>query len=94
MDYYTNIDIIAHLDLDIDTIVDTRNAYTHLFPDNEKSGYEIQDVHQLWINTEKLRILLLCCILDSMRFTHKEIDINFKTAPILNPEAYQNNIVF
>lgn len=94
LDYYTNIDIIAHLDLDIDTIVDTRNAYTHLFPDNEKSGYEIQDVHQLWINTEKLRILLLCCILDSMGFTHKEIDINFKTAPILNPEAYQNNIVF
>ena len=43
---------------------------------------------------EKIKILLLCCILDSMGFTHKEIDINFKTAPILNPEAYQNNIVF
>ena len=94
LDYYANIDIIAHLNLDINTIVETRDAYTHLFPDNEKKGCEIQDVHQLWINTEKLRILLLCCILDSMGFTHREIDTNFKKAPILNPEVYKNNIMF
>lgn len=94
LDYYANIDIIANLNLDIDTIVGTRDAYTHLFPDEEKSGHEIQDVHQLWINTQKLRILLLCCLLDSMGFTHHEIDTNFKTAPILNPEAYLNNIAF
>lgn len=94
LDYYANIDIIANLNLDIDTIVGTRDAYTHLFPDDEKKGYEIQDMHQLWINMEKIKILLLCCLLDSMGFTHNEIDTNFKTAPILNPEAYQNNLVF
>ena len=65
-----------------------------VFPDDEKTGNEMQDAHQLWVNTEKLRILLYCCLLDSMGFTMQEIDTNFKTAPIIHPERYQNDFLF
>lgn len=94
LDYYSDVDLIKNLKLNINVVVETRNAYTHLYPDKEKNDYVMQNAHQLWVTTEKLRILLLCCLLDNMGFTIKEIDTNFKTAPIINPEQYQNKYLF
>lgn len=92
--YYANIDLINRLNLDVEAIVATRDTYVHLRPEEERKMNELHDAHEIWVATEKLRILLLCCLLDNMGFTLEEIDTNFKQAPILHPEQYQNEFLF
>lgn len=94
LEYYKEVELISKLNLDIPAVVDTRDAYTHLIPEEEMTGHEMKDAHQIWVNTEKLRILLYCCLLESMGFTTQEINTNFKTAPIVHPERYQNDFLF
>ena len=92
--YYKEVELIRTLDLDIEAIVNTRDAYVHLLPESEYKGKELSDPHDIWVATEKLRILLLCCLMDSLGFTKQEIDTNFKTAPIYNPDLYKNDFLF
>lgn len=92
--YYNGVELIRTLNLDVASIAATRDTYAHLRPEEERKENELRDPHEIWVATEKLRILLLCCLLDSMGFTIKEIDTNFKTAPIFHPERYQNEFLF
>ncbi len=92
--YYKEVELIRTLDLDIEAIVNTRDAYVHLLPESEYKGKELSDPHDIWVATEKLRILLLCCLMDSLGFTKQEIDTNFKMAPIYNPDMYKNDFLF
>lgn len=92
--YYAGVDLIKNLNLDVDSIVATRDTYVHLRPEIEQKENELRDAHDIWVATEKLKILLLCCLLDNMGFTIEEIDTNFKAAPILHPEQYQNEFLF
>lgn len=66
----------------IDPIVlrDSRNKYSHLYPDDEKSSaIEGEDLY--WL-TEKTKILLTCCILNLMGLTNEEINLCCKESPI------------
>lgn len=66
----------------IDPIIlrDSRNKYSHLYPDDEKSlALEGEDLY--WL-TEKCKILLTCCILNLMGLTNKEINHCFSCSPI------------
>lgn len=94
LEYYKDVELIRTLNLDLEAVVNTRDAYVHLYPESEYKGNELRDPHDIWMATEKLRILLLCCLLDSLGFTKQEIDTNFKTAPIYNPDMYKNEFLF
>ena len=62
-------------------LTDSRNYYSHLFPDEEKkSAVESGDLY--WL-TEKCKILLSCCILNMLGVTNKEINLCFENSPII-----------
>ena len=94
LECYKDVELIRTLNLDLEAVVNTRDAYVHLYPESEYKGNELRDPHDIWVATEKLRILLLCCLLDSLGFSKQEIDTNFKTAPIYNPDLYKNEFLF
>ena len=61
-------------------LADSRNFYSHLFPDEEKkSAVESEDLY--WL-TEKCKVLLTCCILNLLGLTNKEINLCCEQSPI------------
>lgn len=63
-----------------EVLTDSRNYYSHLFPDEEKkSAVESEDLY--WL-TEKCKILLTCCILNMLGLTNKEINLCFEHSPV------------
>lgn len=77
------------MNLDPKSIIDTRNTYTHLIPETEKSKLSVIELpRDIWNATEKLRILLLCCFLDTIGFSIEEINKMLQDAPIFLPEMY------
>ena len=83
--YYAPIDIVKKLDLNVIKIKNTRNAYVHLY-NNAKQIYS--EPYDLWVITEKLRVLAICCILHHLGFSFEEINTRIKSANIFLPEAY------
>lgn len=68
----------------IDPIVlkDSRDKYSHLYPDEEESkAVEGEDLY--WL-TEKCKILLTCCILNMLGLTNSEINLCIEGSPIQN----------
>ena len=66
----------------IDPIVlkDSRDKYSHLYPDDEKTmAVEGEDLY--WL-TEKCKILLTCCILNLVGLTNEEINLCCEKSPI------------
>lgn len=77
---YKDVKAIANCHIDSDVIANTRNKYSHLFPDSEDKGNEAKG-HELFRLTQKAKVLLTCCILDLLGLTHKEIDLCFDRSP-------------
>lgn len=65
--YSTSVQRIGSSNLNVQEVVDTRDYFTHFFPRNTKS-YLVEGV-ELFELTKKLRLLLICCILDLMGFS-------------------------
>lgn len=87
--YYAAVDLISKFNMDVKSIIDTRDFYAHLLPDAERANKKIiESPREIWIVTEKMRILLLCCLLNNMGFSIEEINKRFKEAPLFLPEAY------
>ena len=90
--YYSKVELINKLHLNIKSVIDTRDSYAHLLPDAERAAKKIiESPRDIWIATEKMRILLLCCLLNNMGFSIEEINNRFKEAPVLLPEAFTFN---
>ena len=61
-------------------LTDSRNYYSHLFPDEEiKSA--VEDDNLYWL-TEKCKILLTCCILNMLGLTNEDINLCCEQSPI------------
>lgn len=76
-----DVAIIQSLGLDTTVASQTRNKHSHMGPDGEKGTEQaISDPTQLRILTLRMKILLLCCLLDYMGLSPKEIDTSFKLA--------------
>ena len=87
--YYAAVDLISKFNLDVKSVIDTRDSYAHLLPDIELSEKKIiESPRDIWVATEKMRILLLCCLLNNMGFSIEEINHRFQAAPLFLPEAY------
>ena len=63
-------------------MADTRNKYSHLFPDEEDKGMTIAKGPELFRLTQKAKVLLACCILDLLEFSHSEIDACFNSSSL------------
>lgn len=74
---YRDVRAVANCHIDSDVMTNTRNKYSHLFPDSEDKGNEASG-HELFRLTQKAKVLLTCCILDLLGLTHQEIDFCFE----------------
>lgn len=81
MAYFGEVAIIQNSGLDTVVAAQTRNKYSHMSPNGE-NGTElaVTDPKQLRLLTLRMKILLLCCVLDYMGMTIQEIDTSFKVA--------------
>ena len=71
---YADIQIIANNTTDIDQVVASRNYYSHLCLSHEKQKENVCKGWDLFGLAEKLKPLLICCILTLIGFENKEID--------------------
>ena len=77
---FKNVDAIKKCRINSFVLADTRNYYSHLFPDEEKkSAVEGGDLY--WL-TEKCKVLLTCCILNLLGLTNEEINLCCEHSPI------------
>ena len=82
LNQFKDVDVIQTCRIIPEVLTDSRNYYSHLFPDEEiKSAVKGE---KLYFLTEKCKILLTCCILNMLGFTNKEINICCKDSPIQN----------
>ena len=68
----SDISKVSSMDIDIEAVVDSRNYYSH-FMDRTKKPKTL-DGMELYSLTEKLRIVLLCLILELLGLSHLEIN--------------------
>lgn len=80
LNQFKDVKAIERCRIKSDVLTDSRNYYSHLFPDEEiKSAVEGDDLY--WL-TEKCKILLTCCILNMLGLTNKEINLCCEQSPI------------
>ena len=80
LNQFKDVKAIKRCHIKPEVLTDSRNYYSHLFPDEEiKSAVEGGDLY--WL-TEKCKILLTCCILNMLGLTNKEINLCCEQSPI------------
>lgn len=77
---FKDVDCVQKCHIDPKSLADSRNKYSHLYPDNENSS--AVEGEDLFLLTEKCKILLTCCILNMMGLTNEEINICCDNSPI------------
>lgn len=77
---FADVEVVQKCKINSKVLTDTRNKYSHLYPDEEKSlALDSDDLY--WI-TEKCKILLTCCILNMLGLTNGEINLCCENSPI------------
>ena len=80
LNQFIGVKAIERCHIKPEVLTDSRNYYSHLFPDEEiKSAVKGEDLY--WL-TEKCKILLTCCILNMLGLTNKEINLCCENSPI------------
>jgi hypothetical protein len=67
---FNTIDLIRNSNIKVDRVVKTRNYYSHFY---DRKGVELEG-QELWEETNKLRVLLTCCILSLIGFNNSKIN--------------------
>ena len=79
---FKEVDCVQKCHIDPIVLKDSRDKYSHLYPDEEESkAVEGEDLY--WL-TEKCKILLTCCILNMLGLTNSEINLCIEGSPIQN----------
>lgn len=79
---FKEVDCVQRCHIDPIVLKDSRDKYSHLYPDDEESkAVEGEDLY--WL-TEKCKILLTCCILNMLGLTNSEINLCIERSPIQN----------
>lgn len=77
---FQDVDSVKKCHIDPMVLKDSRDKYSHLYPDDEKTtAVEGEDLY--WL-TEKCKILLTCCILNLVGLTNEEINLCCDNSPI------------
>lgn len=69
---FSDIDLIRRCNIDIDAVVDSRNYFSHFMP--KSSNSKVLDGWELYEQTIRIRILLICCVLSLFGFTNNQIN--------------------
>jgi len=77
---FEDVDYVRDCHIDSVVLKDSRNKYSHLYPDSEESK-AVEGEELYWL-TEKCKILLTCCILNLMGLSNEEINLCFRCSPI------------
>ena len=77
-----DVDVVKVCNIDAEQLRDSRDKYTHLFPEGEKPN-ALEGDELLWL-THKCRVLLTCCILDCLGLTNEEINTCCKNSAVEN----------
>ena len=86
LDQFKDVEAIQQCNIDPEVLCDTRNKYSHLYPDDEKSSAVVgKDL--FWL-TEKCKILLTCCILNMLGLSNDEINLCCKNNAIQRMLGY------
>ena len=86
---FEEVDVIRDCKIKSDVLTDSRNKYSHLYPDDvESKAVKGGSLYRL---TEKCKILLTCCLLNMMGLTNEEINICCNQSPI---DALVNSLSF
>lgn len=80
--WFDDVESIRKCHIDSKMMADTRNKYSHLFPDEEDEGKNLAKGAELFRLTQKAKVLLSCCILDLLGFSHSEIDTCFNSSSL------------
>lgn len=78
IDKFCGIDKVHSMQFDVKAAVDSRNYYSHFFP--KKPNQKIYDGIELFDLYKKMRVLLICCLLDFMGFDNISINRIFSNS--------------
>lgn len=79
---FEDVDCIQKCNIKPNVLKDSRDFYSHLYPDEEKkSAVDSEDLY--WL-TEKCKVLLTCCILNMIGMTNEDINLCCENSPILD----------
>lgn len=80
LNQFKDLEYIQRCHINPKVLTQSRDKYSHLLPDEEKSlAVKGEDLY--WL-TEKCKILLTCCILNMLGLTNKEINLCCDQSPI------------
>lgn len=86
LDQFKDVEVIQQCNIDPKVLCDTRNKYSHLYPDDEES-LAVEGEELYWL-TEKCKILLTCCILNMLGLSNDEINLCCKNNAIQRMLGY------
>ncbi|HPE41390.1 MAG TPA: hypothetical protein PLI77_09930 [Bacteroidales bacterium] len=69
---FEDIKKVKELNINIDEVIDSRHYYSHFM--NKSKKPKTLEGEALYILTQKLRIILICCVLKHSGFCNKDID--------------------
>ena len=70
---FGNVKLLKDIGIDIAAAVDSRHYYSHFMERGKKKN--IVDGYELYVLTEKLTKLLICCLLSFVGFNNNEVDM-------------------
>lgn len=76
---FEDVEAVQKCHIDSAVLANTRHKYTHLYPDEEDKD-NVEKGYGLFRLTQKAKVLLTCCILELLGFSHREIDICFSSS--------------
>lgn len=80
LEQFEGVDCIQKCNIKPNVLKDSRDFYSHLYPDEEKkSAVDSEDLY--WL-TEKCKVLLTCCILNMIGMTNEDINKCCEQSPI------------
>ena len=80
LEQFEGVDCIQKCNIKPNVLKDSRDFYSHLYPDEEKkSAVDSEDLY--WL-TEKCKVLLTCCILNMIGMTNEDINLCCENSPI------------
>ena len=79
---FHDIDAIQKCHIDSELVTDSRDAYSHLYPEEERTNKKVAVGVDLYWLTQKCKILLTCCILNMLGLDNEDINACCNESPI------------
>ncbi len=89
LDEFQDIDRLNLTDEDLKEAAGSRNYYSHVLRVDLKEDKKAQDGLKLYYLMERLRVLLLCCVMDFLGLDHAKINqlMNGCNNPVVRPKS-------